>query len=115
MAANTKPGPCLLIIFGASGDLTKRKLIPSLYHLHNTKQLPEGFAVMGVSRTKMSDDDFRGHITEAAKEFIKDLDEVKWREFCKCVHYHAGDSTKAGDYPAANAVSESMDVVKREA
>ncbi|NOY96305.1 MAG: glucose-6-phosphate dehydrogenase [Chlorobi bacterium] len=54
----------LLIIFGASGDLTKRKLIPALYQLYLQKLLPERFAVLGVSRTHLSNDEFRGRMDE---------------------------------------------------
>ncbi len=49
----------ILVIFGASGDLTKRKLIPALYELYIQKLLPEKFAVLGASRTNLSDEDFR--------------------------------------------------------
>jgi glucose-6-phosphate 1-dehydrogenase len=49
----------MLIIFGASGDLTARKLIPALFNLYKGKHLPENFVVMGVSRSSMTDDDFR--------------------------------------------------------
>lgn len=54
----------ILIIFGASGDLTKRKLIPALYDLYKQKLLPEKFAVLGASRTNLSDNDFRKRISE---------------------------------------------------
>jgi glucose-6-phosphate 1-dehydrogenase len=53
------PEPHILIIFGASGDLTKRKLIPALFELYSQKLLPEKFAVLGVSRTELSDQVFR--------------------------------------------------------
>lgn len=91
--------PCLIVIFGASGDLTKRKLIPSLFDLFNADLLPQRFAVMGVSRTDMSDDDFRGHLLEFARE-EGDVDDDAWRKFSQCIHYHAGDSTKSEDFPA---------------
>jgi len=48
-----------IVIFGASGDLTYRKLIPALYHLYASKQLPENFAILGVSRTEYSDESYR--------------------------------------------------------
>ena len=52
------PDSCILVIFGASGDLTKRKLFPALYSLAYRRLLPEHFAVVGVARTEESDDDF---------------------------------------------------------
>ena len=54
----------ILIIFGASGDLTKRKLIPAIYDLFKQKLLPEKFAVLGASRSVLSDDEFRNRATE---------------------------------------------------
>ncbi|MCX5658875.1 MAG: glucose-6-phosphate dehydrogenase [Planctomycetota bacterium] len=89
---NHEVSPCQLVIFGASGDLTKRKLIPSLYDLFIGKMLPEHFAVLGVSRTPMSDDQFRDHLLESARKFIHGLDEAKWREFAQMIYYHPGDS-----------------------
>ena len=51
--------PCALVIFGASGDLAKRKLIPAIYELAREKFLPEKFALVGYSRSPMSDDEYR--------------------------------------------------------
>jgi glucose-6-phosphate 1-dehydrogenase len=99
MITNDKLAPCLIIIFGASGDLTKRKLIPALYDLFVNKQTPERFAILGVSRTKMSDEDFRQkQLYDMAKENALNFEEASWVEFAKRIHYHAGDSTVAADY-----------------
>ena len=59
------PDSCGLVILGASGDLTQRKLIPSLYHLYSNKLLPKNFYVVGMARTKMSDDSFRSKVRES--------------------------------------------------
>jgi glucose-6-phosphate 1-dehydrogenase len=56
------PDPCALVIFGASGDLTQKKLFPALYSLAFRKLLPESFAVLGVARTEESDDEFRARM-----------------------------------------------------
>src|SRR4051812_31098283 len=61
--------PCAMVIFGASGDLTKRKLIPALCNLAIQKLLPHDFAVVGVARTEMSDEEFRQKIRDGLKEF----------------------------------------------
>ncbi len=61
--------PCAFVIFGSSGDLTKRLLLPALYNLAIGQLLPEGFAVVGVARAEMSNDEFRRHMTDALKEF----------------------------------------------
>ncbi len=99
----TKVSPCLLIIFGASGDLTRRKLVPALYDLFLSGQLPEKFAVMGVSRTAMSDDAFREHLTPMAEKSSHRFDASRWAQFAKCIHYHAADSTKSEDFPGLKA------------
>jgi len=99
MPNTDKPSPCVIVIFGASGDLTKRKLIPSLYHLYNNKLLPDNFAVLGISRSKLSDDDFRNRLHEAAKQFAQGYNDTKWTEFAKSIYYHPADSTQAEDYP----------------
>src|SRR5204862_556430 len=66
------PDPCVLVIFGASGDLTTKKLFPALYSLAFRRLLPERFAVLGVARTEESDDEFRERMKEAVKEHARD-------------------------------------------
>ncbi|MGB7332282.1 MAG: hypothetical protein WBD25_12925, partial [Terriglobales bacterium] len=61
--------PCVMVIFGFSGDLTRRKLIPALYNLASQQLLSREFAVIGVGRTPMSDDDARKKLTEDFKKF----------------------------------------------
>jgi glucose-6-phosphate 1-dehydrogenase len=63
------PEPTALVIFGASGDLTRRKLLPALYHLSRGQRLPARFAVVGVARSPMSDDEFRQQLHASLKEF----------------------------------------------
>ena len=60
----TPPPPTLLVIFGASGDLTARKLIPALCNLAEDGFLPDDFIVIGSSRSKLSDEDFRARVYE---------------------------------------------------
>src|ERR687886_2597156 len=66
------PDPCVLVIFGASGDLTQRKLFPALYALAFRRLLPERFAIVGVARTEESDDEFRERMKEAVQEHGRD-------------------------------------------
>src|SRR5439155_14298249 len=66
------PEPCVLVIFGASGDLTRRKLFPALYSLAFRGLLPEKFGLVGVARTAESDDDFRERMKEAVQQFARD-------------------------------------------
>src|SRR4051812_31723774 len=63
------PGPTALVIFGASGDLTRRKLLPALYHLSRSQRLPTRFCVIGVARSPLSDDDFRQQLHDSLREF----------------------------------------------
>ena len=61
--------PCTVVIFGASGDLAKRKLIPALYRLVQERLLPAEFAIVGLARTQMSDEEFREKMKESVIEF----------------------------------------------
>jgi len=91
----------ILIIFGASGDLTKRKLIPALYDLYIQKLLPEKFAVLGVSRSLMFDDDFRSR----AGEFLPADDNVK--PFSEMLFYQPVSNDKPEDFiPLKNRLQE---------
>jgi len=91
---------CAAVIFGANGDLTRRKLLPALYRLAYDRRLAAGFAVIGISRTPMSDDQFRGKMLDAVKEFSEDtrFDEDVWRAFAAGLHYVAGDIGDAALY-----------------
>ena len=84
--------PCVVVIFGATGDLTKRKLMPALCRLLGEGCL-EGVAVLGVGRSEMTDDAFKKLVHEALEKSkkIKNLDEQRWQEFSKRLHYIAGE------------------------
>ena len=66
------PEPCALVIYGASGDLTQRKLLPALYSLTLRRLLPDTFAVVGVSRSAVSDEEFRARMREGVVEHARD-------------------------------------------
>ncbi len=93
MADTTKTAdPCVMMIFGATGDLTKRKLFPALYNLAKDGHLPEGFAVIGIGRQKLWTDDFRAETINNLREFIPgelDDDLLKWFE--ERTYYTGGD------------------------
>ena len=93
------PDPCVLIIFGASGDLTQRKLIPALYELDGQGRLPEGLCVLGVSRTPMTDQEWRAKLKPSVQQFASQWDEKRWPDFEKRIHYHAGNAGEAEMYP----------------
>ncbi len=67
-----RPEPCVLVIFGASGDLTSRKLMPALYSLAFRRLLPDHFAVVGAARSQESDDEFRDRMKEAVQRHARD-------------------------------------------
>ncbi len=86
-----------LTIFGASGDLTARKLVPSLYRLDRKGRLPAGVKIIGVSRSPFTDDAFRDKLAAALREFSKeDWDDKSWKTFAQRIHYVAADATKSG-------------------
>ena len=92
--------PCVVVIFGASGDLTKRKLIPALYRLVQERLLPAEFAIVGLSRSEMSHDDFRQKMKTAIAEFSEDkrVDEDVWNSFARGLFYLPSNIDNADDY-----------------
>ena len=97
----------ILIIFGASGDLTKRKLIPALYELHQQKLLPKGFAVLGVSRTEMGDQQFREKMMEFLPESPK-AGEGERAGFLNLLYYQSIETSSPKDYPRLKNRLESL-------
>jgi len=91
-----------MVIFGASGDLNKRKLLPALYRLAYERRLPSTFSVIGTSRSQFSDDAFRGAMRQAVKQFLEDspFDEDLWNSFAQNLHFVAGDLGDSGLYTA---------------
>jgi glucose-6-phosphate 1-dehydrogenase len=97
LRARRTPEPCALTIFGASGDLTQRKLLPALYALAYRNLLPEGFAVVGVARTEMSTDDFRERMRQGIVEHARDeFREQVWDELAEGMRYVATDFADGG-------------------
>lgn len=92
--------PCVIVIFGASGDLTQRKLIPALVELEAQGRLPAGLCVLGVSRTPMSDEQWRQKLQPHAAKHAAGYDDKHWNSFSRRVHYLAGDGGEADVYPA---------------
>src|SRR5580658_1571812 len=95
-----KTPPCAVVIFGANGDLTKRKLMPALYRLAFEGRLAPGFTVVGTSRTEMQDDEFREHMRASVSKYLEDspFDEELWKSFAQGLFYIAGDVTDPGSY-----------------
>jgi glucose-6-phosphate 1-dehydrogenase len=91
---------CTIVIFGASGDLTSRKLIPALYHLFKEKQMPPEFRVVGFARREKTDDSWRQELRAALDQFsrTKPVDEKVWRKFVENLSYCQGDLTDDAAY-----------------
>jgi glucose-6-phosphate 1-dehydrogenase len=102
------PDPCALVIFGASGDLTQKKLFPALYSLAFRNLLPERFAVVGVARTEESDDDFKARMKEAVQKHGRDefRDDV-WEKLAEGMRYVATDfADEHGENQVADVLNE---------
>ncbi len=93
--------PFGLIIFGASGDLARRKLLPALFALYASRTLPEPFTILGVARTEMSDEEFRRRMREAVTEHgrVQPPSELVWERFARALFYLPGDPKDPALYP----------------
>ncbi len=91
--------PLVFVIFGASGDLAKRKLLPSLFQAHKAGNLPQNFAILGVSRTSFSDESFRAKaFTDNLHIKKEDASQEQIRSFARMLYYQAIDTSKKEDY-----------------
>jgi len=102
--------PCVMVIFGAGGDLTERKLVPALYNLARGQLLSREFAIVGVSHTQISDDDFRSRVSEDIKHYAgSDIDNeiVEW--FLKRVYYITAEFDDKNVYAQLKAYLEKVD------
>ncbi len=92
--------PCSIVIFGASGDLTARKLIPAFYHLCKDQQMPARFQIVGVARREKTDASWRAELRSALDQFsrTKPVDERVWQEFSQHITYCQGDLGTAAAY-----------------
>ena len=100
--------PCSIILFGASGDLAKRKVIPAMFDLAQHGSLGERYAITGFARTPMTDESFRNTLGEAAKTIseVGPIDPAKWDQFASNLHYCAGEY---GDLDAYKRLAKQLD------
>jgi len=99
-----------IVIFGASGDLTSRKLIPALYELQRKKRLPPGTQIVGVARTKYSDDAWRAELQESTAKFVgAKFDPDVWQAFAGLIHYHPGDIGREEDFAALRGYLDQLE------
>jgi glucose-6-phosphate 1-dehydrogenase len=103
--------PCAIVIFGASGDLTKRKLVPALYNLALGRALPGQFAITGVARRPKTNEQFRQEMHDGVARFSrrKPIDEALFADFARGLSYVAGDFSKSQTYDDLRAHLETLD------
>ncbi len=106
------PQPCSIVIFGATGDLTHRKLIPALYNLAADGELPPAVAVVGFARREKSDDEFRRELEEATRKFSRQAvrDEI-WRTFAQSIVYHQSEFEDENGY---KSLAQRLDKIDNE-
>jgi glucose-6-phosphate 1-dehydrogenase len=106
------PQPCTVVIFGASGDLTYRKLIPALYNLAADGDLPAALSVVGFARREKTDDSFREELRDATKKFSRQgLNDELWQSFAERVFYHRSEF---GDLAGYNSLAKRLDALDNE-
>src|SRR6266513_873428 len=112
LSTRAGPQPCSIVIFGATGDLTHRKLIPALYNLAADGELPPAVAIIGFARRPESDYDFRKEMEEAVQEFSRQAvrDEI-WKTFSQSLSYH---QSEFGDEAGYQSLAERLDKIDNE-
>jgi len=102
--------PHTFVIFGASGDLTSRKLLPALYRLDLKNRLPAGTRIVGFSRTEFSHADWRAALAESTAKWAgDDFDAARWNRFAERIFYHAGDVERREDFDGLSATLDELE------
>lgn len=103
--------PCILVILGASGDLTARKLLPALYNLAKEGQLPSQFACVGFARRSKTHEQFRDEMKQAVSSYsrTKPLDEALWKDFQEHLFYHISEFHEDAGYEKLNTFLLELD------
>jgi glucose-6-phosphate 1-dehydrogenase len=104
LEADRRAPPCVLVVFGASGDLTARKLMPALAQLADNRRLPAAFSVVGVARTEMNDEDFRKRMLEAVEK-----PSAAWENLVAGFRYVAGDYSHPDTFDALKKALDAVD------
>jgi glucose-6-phosphate 1-dehydrogenase len=111
----TVADPCTVVLFGASGDLAKRKVVPAMYDIANHQGLGPRYAILGYARTPMTDENFRSALGEAAKTMseVGPIDPKSWSEFASNLHYQAGEYQNPDDYTKLAKRLQELDSEKK--
>jgi glucose-6-phosphate 1-dehydrogenase len=112
LTSKAVPQPCAIVIFGATGDLTHRKLVPALYNIAADGELPPAVAVIGFARRPKTDDEFRAEMEDATRKFSRQTvrDDV-WRGFAQSLFYHQSEFADEAGY---KKLAESLDRFDKE-
>jgi len=110
LSTRAVPQPCALVIFGATGDLTHRKLIPALYNLAAAGELPPAVTVIGFARRPKKDDEFRDDLAQTTKQFSRQpvRDEI-WKTFAQSLFYHQSEFDDEKGYQSLRKRLEQVD------
>lgn len=103
--------PCVMVIFGATGDLTARKLIPALYNLEHDGELPAHFACVGFARRSKTNEEFRGEMLAKVQEFsrTKPISEAVWEQFSNQLFYHQSEFHEDEGYEKLKKLLNELD------
>lgn len=105
-----KAEPALMVVFGASGDLAKRKLIPALFTLFSQGLIDKDFTLVGYARTSYSDDEFRQEAYDGIQAYAAEaVDEERWQEFAQCLFYQAGGYDDAAAFDALKSRVDALE------
>jgi glucose-6-phosphate 1-dehydrogenase len=107
--------PCTVVLFGASGDLAKRKVIPAMYDLAVHNGLGPRYSIVGFARTAMSDEAFRATLGEAAKSIseVGPIDPQQWEAFASNLHYSPGDYNNPDSYAQLGKLLDELEAKKQ--
>jgi glucose-6-phosphate 1-dehydrogenase len=111
LAGERIPQPCTMVIFGASGDLTKRKLVPALYSLARDRLLPSSFNVVGVARRDLGTEPFRAAMREACDKFARrrPVEDALWQRFEEGIYYSPGTFQAPDTYARLKHLLDALD------
>jgi glucose-6-phosphate 1-dehydrogenase len=112
LSARAVPQPCTIVIFGATGDLTNRKLIPALYNLAADGDLPPAVAIVGFARREKSDEQFRTELEQATRKFSRQpVRDEMWKTFAQSIFYHQSEFADESGY---KTLAERLDKIDKE-
>src|ERR1700756_5272766 len=112
LSTRAVPQPCSVVIFGATGDLTHRKLVPALYNLAADGDLPPAVMIVGFARRPKTDEEFRRDLEEATRKFSRQTvrDEI-WKNFAQSIFYH---QSEFGDEPGYKSLAKRLDEIDKD-